>query len=144
MSDMPTIRIVAAVILNSRGHLLLVRKRGTETFMQPGGKFEPGETSEQAIIRELNEELGFELEASDFEYVGRFAARAANEVDHMVDCDVHFTVVDTEGVAAAEIEELMWIDPARMDDVALAPLTAKVMRPYILTMSAAMQNRSNL
>jgi 8-oxo-dGTP diphosphatase len=144
MSDMPTIRIVAAVILNSQGHLLLVRKRGTETFMQPGGKFEPGETSEQAIIRELNEELGFELEPGDFEFVGRFTAHAANEVDHMVDCDVHFTVVETEGVAAAEIEELMWIDPMKMDDVTLAPLTAKVMRPYIMTMSAAMQNRSNM
>jgi 8-oxo-dGTP pyrophosphatase MutT (NUDIX family) len=139
MSDMPTIRIVAAVILNSRGHLPLVRKRGTEIFMQPGGKFEPGESSEQAIIRELNEELGFELEANDFEFVGRFSAQAANEVGH-----VHFTVIETEGVAAAEIEELMWIDPASMDDVALAPLTSKVMRPYIMTMSAAMQNRSNM
>ena len=62
----------------------------------------------------------------------------------MVDCDVHFTVVEAEGIAAAEIEELIWIDPASMDDVALAPLTANVMRPYILTMSAAIQNRSNL
>ena len=144
MSDLPTIRIVAAVILNSQGHLLLVRKRDTVTFMQPGGKFEPGETSQQALIRELREELGFELEPDDFEFVGRFTAQAANEIGHMVDCDVHFTVVETEGVAAAEIEELMWIDPMKMDDVALAPLTAKVMRPYIMTMSAAMQNRSNM
>jgi 8-oxo-dGTP diphosphatase len=144
MPDVPVIRIVAAVILNSRGHLLLVRKRGTQMFMQPGGKFEPGETSEQAIIRELNEELGFELEVDDFEFVGRFSADAANEPGHRVDCDVHFTVVDTEGVAAAEIEELIWIDPESMDDVALAPLTSKVMRPYILTMSAALQNRRNM
>ena len=142
MSELPTIRIVAAVILNPQGNLLLVRKRGTTMFMQPGGKFEPGETGEQAIVRELSEELGFELEADDFEYVGRFSAPAANEIDHLVDCDVHFTVVDAEGVAAAEIEELRWIDPWRMDDLAVAPLTATVMRPYILTMSAALQNRS--
>lgn len=72
------IRIVAAVILNSAGELLLVRKRGTRMFMQPGGKFEPGETSEQALIRELREELGFELRHDDFEFVGRFGADAAN------------------------------------------------------------------
>jgi 8-oxo-dGTP pyrophosphatase MutT (NUDIX family) len=121
-----------------------VRKRDTEVFMQPGGKFEPGESSHEALIRELREELGFELVEEDFEYVGRFSAEAANEVGHLVDCDVHFTVVETEGVVAAEIEELRWIDPLTMDDLAIAPLTAKVMRPYILTMSAAIQNRMEM
>jgi 8-oxo-dGTP diphosphatase len=143
MSNAPVIRIVAAVILNASGQLLLVRKRSTSSFMQPGGKFEPGETSEEALSRELREELGFELTAADFQYVGRFSAKAANEVGHMVDCDVHFTVIEAEGVVASEIEELRWIDPVSIDDVALAPLTSKVMRPYILTMSSAIQNRSN-
>jgi 8-oxo-dGTP diphosphatase len=143
MSNAPVIRIVAAVILNADGHLLLVRKRDTATFMQPGGKFEPGETSEEALSRELREELGFQLTANDFQYVGRFRAVAANEVGHVVDCDVHFTVVEAVGVAAAEIEELRWIDPLTFDDIALAPLTSKVMRPYILTMSSAILNRSN-
>jgi 8-oxo-dGTP pyrophosphatase MutT (NUDIX family) len=143
-SDLPVIRIVAAVVLDPAGRLLLVRKRDTAVFMQPGGKFEPGETSEEALIRELREELGFELAAEDLEFVGRFEADAANEAGHRVDCDVHFTVLDSDGVAAAEIEERIWIDPASMDDVKLAPLTAQVMRPYIMTMSAALQGRMPL
>ncbi|MEJ1229676.1 MAG: NUDIX domain-containing protein [Galbitalea sp.] len=137
------IRIVAAVILDADGRVLLVRKRGTSVFMHPGGKFEPGETGPQALIRELQEELGFELLENDLEYVGRFTAAAANEAGHLVDCDVHFTVVETEGVVAAEIEELIWIDPLRMDEVALAPLTGDVLRPYIRTMSSALLQRSD-
>ena len=34
------IRIVAALIVNADGHVLLVRKRDTTAFMQPGGKIE--------------------------------------------------------------------------------------------------------
>jgi 8-oxo-dGTP diphosphatase len=59
----------------------------------------------------------------------------------MVDSDVFFTVVETEGVVAAEIEELIWLDPHDMDTVDLAPLTADVLRPYIHTMSAALLGR---
>jgi len=34
------IRIAAAVLIGPDGRTLLVRKRGTEAFMQPGGKIE--------------------------------------------------------------------------------------------------------
>ncbi len=45
--------IAAAIITDSQGRCLLVRKRGTEYFMQPGGKPEIGETPHAALIREL-------------------------------------------------------------------------------------------
>jgi len=35
------IEIVTALVRNQRGRVLLVRKRGTERFIQPGGKREP-------------------------------------------------------------------------------------------------------
>ena len=44
--------IAAAIITDSQGRCLLVRKRGTEYFMQPGGKPEIGETPHAALIRE--------------------------------------------------------------------------------------------
>ena len=53
--------IAAAIITDSQGRCLLVRKRGTEYFMQPGGKPEIGETPHAALIREPEEELNFSV-----------------------------------------------------------------------------------
>ena len=58
----PFIHVVAAVIADARGRILLARRTegrdlaGLWEF--PGGKREPGETPEQALARELHEELG--------------------------------------------------------------------------------------
>jgi ADP-ribose pyrophosphatase YjhB (NUDIX family) len=53
-----TIEVVAALIRDQGGRVLLVRKRGTRAFMQPGGKRDPGEDDIAAISREVAEELG--------------------------------------------------------------------------------------
>ena len=52
------ISVVAALIRDEDGRVLLVRKRGTAVFMQPGGKRDPGESDIAALARELVEELG--------------------------------------------------------------------------------------
>lgn len=58
------IHVVAAVIRDARGRILLARRTegrdlaGLWEF--PGGKCEPGESPEDALVRELREELGIE------------------------------------------------------------------------------------
>ena len=52
------IRIAAAVVTDMAGRSLLVRKRGSTIFMQPGGKIESGESALDALTRELREEIG--------------------------------------------------------------------------------------
>jgi 8-oxo-dGTP diphosphatase len=59
--DSGTIEIVAALICDQAGRVLLVRKRGTAAFMQPGGKRDPGEDDIAALSREIAEELGCDL-----------------------------------------------------------------------------------
>jgi 8-oxo-dGTP pyrophosphatase MutT (NUDIX family) len=56
------IRIAAALVCRGDRRMLLVRKRGTFAFMQPGGKIEPHETPAAALVRELAEELGLAVD----------------------------------------------------------------------------------
>ncbi|MBK3509325.1 MULTISPECIES: NUDIX domain-containing protein [Pseudomonas] len=125
-----TIRIAAALLIGSDGRTLLVRKRGTQAFMQPGGKIDAGEQPAQALARELFEELNLRIEPSQAVYLGHFSAPAANEPGFTVDAELFQVHIDVAVTPAAEIEEVRWIDPAGDGGLQLAPLTRDVILPF--------------
>lgn len=122
--------IVTAVIRGADGRMLLVRKRGTTTFMKPGGKRDAGEDDLTTLARELEEELGCRLVSA--ELLGHFSAPAANEAGFTVQSAIYLAVVEGEIAPRAEIEELAWIDPAAPGDLRLAPLLAQAVLPALL------------
>lgn len=110
------IRVVAALVTDPTGRQLLVRKRGTDRFMQAGGKPEAGETARRALVRELVEEIGLTVAETALVPLGAFVTAAANEPDHRLEADV-FRLPVSAGVADAlephaEIAELRWCTPA--------------------------------
>lgn len=133
MGDASTIRIAATVLRNQAGEMLLVRKRGTKAFMQPGGKIEPHEAPEGALSRELYEGLGLTIEADAFRYLGNHVASAANEPVQFVEAEVYLApVLGTEPSPGAEIEEMAWVGSTTPDGLVLAPLTRDEVLPRYL------------
>jgi 8-oxo-dGTP pyrophosphatase MutT (NUDIX family) len=60
------------------GCLLTVRKLDGEHLILPGGKLEPGETDQDALRREIAEELGCELVLGSIRWLGAFEDEAAD------------------------------------------------------------------
>jgi 8-oxo-dGTP diphosphatase len=132
MMETGTIRIVAALIRDDAGRVLLVRKRGTKAFMQPGGKRDPGEDDTTALAREIAEELGCCMIPDSIQPLGEFDAVAANEPGWRVHACLYGIDVAGDIVPNREIDETIWIDPAAPPDIPLAPLT----RDHVLPLAS--------
>jgi len=120
--------VVAAVALVRDGHVLTVRKRGTERFMLVGGKLEPGESAYDAALREAREEVGLVLGSATL--LGEFLSEAANEPGHTLHSTVFWVESDAEPVAAAEIAEVRWTPLVDHPDD-LAPMLEHHVLPVI-------------
>ncbi|AVH42539.1 NUDIX domain-containing protein [Agrobacterium tumefaciens] len=121
--------IAAAVLLNERRQMLVVRRRGTTQFMQPGGKIDPGETPEQALHRELAEEIGLTLPENAARYEGVFREEAANETGADVVAHTFVARLHADVAPQAEIEEVRWLDLDGHTGVTIARLTETQMLP---------------
>ena len=102
------IHVTAVVLRDPAGSVLLVRKRGTTMWMNPGGKPEAGETPEACGAREVREETGLSIRLCGI----------VNVVSNLLD-DLHHTlvvilladVVGGRAGAADDLDQLRWIDP---------------------------------
>lgn len=131
------ITVSAVRVLDGSGRILLVRKRGTSKWMQPGGKPEPGEQPIEAASRELGEEIGLFLPQSRFIPRGIWSGWAANEADtpliaHLFDVD-YDEAHDGPVRADAELAEIAWRDPVEaIEDPHVAPLLREHVLPRVI------------
>ena len=88
-----------------------------------GGKVEPGETKEQALVRECQEELAVTLSVGD----------VFMEVDHQYpDLNVHLTLFNAvihEGTPQMlEHNDIRWITPGEIPQYAFCPADEEILR----------------
>ena len=121
----PIVLVVAVALVDADGRVLLARRppgKAMEGLWEfPGGKLAAGETPEQALIRELREELGIDTEQSCLAPLA-FASHGYDDFHLLMPlyvCRVwNGTVVPKEG------QELRWVRPARLGDFPMPPADA--------------------
>ena len=133
-----TIDVVAGVITDVRGRILLARRTegrdlaGLWEF--PGGKREPGETPEAALIRELHEELGIDVEP------GAPLIAVPQRYPHKrLRLDVRRIAAWRGTVKGHEGQALAWVPPGKLGGYAMPPadipVVAALLQPdrYLVT-----------
>ncbi len=127
----PRIVVSAVCVYNADGHLLTVRKRGTDKFMHPGGKPEAGESAVEAAARELAEEVGILVSPADLTLLGVWIADAANEAATDIEATVFAAPGVWDAVPSAEIAEVRWLDLNAALPEDLAPLLTDHVLPAL-------------
>ena len=111
MANTALIKIVGVFIKDRK--YLVVKDYDGETWKNPGGKMEEGETHIACLKRELAEELSFELQKESLEQVFSFGPMAAFDNPNLMITLVGYIVdLDFQGslTPASEVEAYQWID----------------------------------
>jgi 8-oxo-dGTP diphosphatase len=119
VSNSESVSVTAAVIVRD-GRVLVARRppggRHPGSWEFPGGKQEPGETLEECLAREMNEEMGVEVTVSE-----RVASVHHSYPDLEIDliafrCEISFGELADIGCAAHD-----WVEPERLAGLDLLP-----------------------
>jgi 8-oxo-dGTP diphosphatase len=122
-------KIGLAVIDGDR--LLLVRKRGAEFYILPGGKPEGGETDAETLSRELEEELGCGVLSDRLTFLGIFTDTAAGMPGVKVTVRLYSGLLIGTPSPRAEIEQLLWWQRSNHRASCLAPSLRNSILPFL-------------
>ncbi len=114
---MKTVEVVAAVIV--RGNEIFATQRGYGEFKDmwefPGGKVEPGEEKESALVREIREELATDISVGPFLCTIEYDYPQFHLVMHCYLCSVKagkLTLLEHEAakwITVDQIQSLDWL-----------------------------------
>ena len=120
--SLPTVLVVAVALIDVDGRVLIAKRPQGKSLAGlwefPGGKVEPGERPEAALIRELREELGIEVSESCLApFV--FASHAYDSFHLLMPL---YLCRRWDGVVAArEHDALAWVKPDKLSAYPMPP-----------------------
>lgn len=100
------------------GRILTTLSKGKSVYYIPGGKRDKGESDEEALVREVKEELTVDMKPSSIEYLGTYRAQADGKAEGITVKMTCYTG-DFNGTLKAdnEIAEVAWMDYSDRDEV---------------------------
>lgn len=113
---MKSIEVVAAII--KKENKILATKRGYGEFINmwefPGGKIEPGETNEAALIREIKEELDADIKIDEFALTVEYTYPTFHLTMHCYICSLKDTITllehnDAKWLEKKEFNTVNWL-----------------------------------
>ncbi|MDB5179196.1 MAG: mismatch repair protein MutT [Patescibacteria group bacterium] len=109
--------------------LLFVRAKGREFYIFPGGKQEEGETIDEALQRELQEELG--VQATEVKKLGLVSGQTPDGRD--IEMHLYSGVLQGDPHPQAEIEEISWMDQEEVEKKKdlMTPMTLDHVLPFL-------------
>ncbi|MCI8533847.1 MAG: 8-oxo-dGTP diphosphatase MutT [Lachnospiraceae bacterium] len=120
---MKTIEVVAAIITHNGR--VFATQRGYGEFKDgwefPGGKMEPGETPQQALVREIQEELDTEIEVGELVETVEYDYPGFHLTMHCFLCTIR-----SGALVLKEHEAARWLTREELDDVDWLPADVKV------------------
>ena len=120
---MKTIEVAAAIITHNGR--VFATQRGYGEFKDgwefPGGKMEPGETPQQALVREIQEELDTEIEVGELVETVEYDYPGFHLTMHCFLC-----TIPSGAMVLKEHEAARWLTREELDDVDWLPADVKV------------------
>jgi 8-oxo-dGTP diphosphatase len=119
---LPVVPCVGAVVHDSAGRLLLIRRGhepGRGLWSVPGGRVEPGETLAAAVEREVREETGLAVRAG--EPVGSVRIPGPGVVFEVVDLACSLDPPEQQPRAGDDADEVAFADAATLAQLACTP-----------------------
>ncbi len=120
---MKQIEVVAAII--RKGDKIFATQRGYGEWKDwwefPGGKMEAGETQEEALVREIREELSAEISVDEFFYTVEYDYPAFHLTMHCFFCSLI-----GEALHLNEHEAARWLAKDKLDSVKWLPADVKL------------------
>jgi 8-oxo-dGTP pyrophosphatase MutT (NUDIX family) len=100
------LKVALALIRDDK--VLMAKNFGIDKYFIPGGKIEKNESEEEALIREIKEELNVDLTKDSIRYFGTFEDVATNHPDSTVQVKLYFGEVSGILKPSNEVERLSW------------------------------------